>query len=34
MPVLLLARTLLSARHQDLAELLKQVKQVLQLPMA
>jgi len=26
---LLLARTLLSARHQDLAELLKQVKQVL-----
>jgi len=31
---LLLARTLLSARHQDLAELLKQVKQVLQLPIA
>jgi len=30
---LLLARTL-SARHQDLAELLKQVKQVLQLPIA
>ena len=31
---LLLARTLLSARHQDLAQLLKEVKQVIQLPIA